>query len=110
MSLRKFFGFVISYSFVLFSCANKDLNLVYEKFTTTFPNTKVLYVDESPLKNVYEVYVETSRGRPTIVYYVPEQELIIFGEVWTVNGTSLTEKRVERFLFNDSTKDRFLKK
>lgn len=109
MDVKKFLVFTFWCSFILLSCSSKDFSLVCEKFTTTFPNTKVLRVDVSPLRNVYEIYVETATGRPTIIYYVPEQDLIIFGEVWTTNGTSLTGERIERFLLGNFTGNCFLK-
>jgi len=59
-----------------------------------FKNLKVVEVKPSEVPCLYEVYYNGTN--PGIFYFYPEKKLIVFGEIWNVNGTSITgEKRIE---------------
>ena len=52
-----------------------------------FPNLKVSEIREAPIPDMCEVWVGTN-----VIYYHPKTKLIIFGEIWTVEGKSLTQE------------------
>jgi thiol:disulfide interchange protein DsbC len=63
---------------------------VKQELQKVFPRLSVAEVNETPLPNIYEIVGENDQ----IIYYSPKGYLI-FGEIWTTNGTSITaEKRM----------------
>ncbi|MFN4131713.1 MAG: disulfide isomerase DsbC N-terminal domain-containing protein [Caldimicrobium sp.] len=90
---------------VLFGCGVKFSNsyffndeVVRKEFEKVFKKVKVLEVKESEVDGVWEVWYERDGG-VDVIYYYPKKRYLIFGEIWDVNGTSLTgEKRVEKEL------------
>lgn len=53
-----------------------------------FPNFSFESVTPSPIEGLYEV---VSEGK--ILYFYPEKQLFVFGEIWTRDGQSLTALR-----------------
>jgi thiol:disulfide interchange protein DsbC len=54
---------------------------------TTFTNYRVSDFKPAPLKGLYEVH-----SGDQIIYFSPEDELLIFGQIYNSNGENLTEK------------------
>jgi len=61
---------------------------VREKLAKTHPNMAVSEIRETPIAGVFELEVG-----PNVLYYHPEKGLMIFGEIWTVEGKNLTADR-----------------
>lgn len=81
---------------------------VLREFTNIFKNTKVEHISESEIPGVYEIYIPKKDGGVQIIYYYPDKKLLIFGEIWSVNGTSLTGEKVTNYLLlksNNSTEE-----
>lgn len=75
---------------VLISCSKVNaLEDAREKFSRTFPNTPVLEASETEIKGLYEIVTGSN-----ILYYYPEKDLIIIGEIWTKDGKSITARRI----------------
>ena len=62
---------------------------VAEKFSQTFHNFEYDEIRKSELPGVYEVY---TGGR--IVYFAPDQSILIFGELYRTDGHSITGDKV----------------
>lgn len=58
-----------------------------KRLKATFTNYQINDFRPSPIPGIYEVH-----AGPQIHYYVPEQELLIFGQIWSSVGENLTEK------------------
>lgn len=61
---------------------------VENQLKSTFPNTQVEAVSESPIPELYEVVLSSGQ----ILYWSPKGYLI-FGEMWTKDGKSITAER-----------------
>ncbi|NNF15704.1 MAG: DsbC family protein [Gammaproteobacteria bacterium] len=59
-----------------------------EKMRATFSNAIVTDFRESPIPGIYEAHTVDK-----LIYYHPEKELLILGEIWTKDGRSLTAAR-----------------
>jgi thiol:disulfide interchange protein DsbC len=55
-----------------------------------FPNVKVELVQPTPIKGVFEVVMD--RG---LIYYAPDSESIILGDIITKEGKNITQRRRE---------------
>lgn len=62
-----------------------------EKLKATFIRMNVTDFGESPIPGIYEV-VTGNR----VIYFHPEKEMLIFGEIYTKNGKSLTQARLQQ--------------
>lgn len=65
------------------------LKELQEKFQRTFQQMQVIGFEESPIPSVYELITGER-----LFYYYPEKELIIFGEIYTKDGRSLTQEKI----------------
>jgi len=84
-------------SLLLFSCAGVySPATVKKEITSTFKALNVAEVKESEIPGIYEIYYTGTY--PGIIYYYPPKKLLIFGEIWDVNGTSLTGLKLENYL------------
>jgi thiol:disulfide interchange protein DsbC len=63
-----------------------------EKLGATFKNFQFDKMDRSPIPGVIEIY---SAGR--IIYFAPTQEVLFMGEMYSSNGISLTQERINAF-------------
>lgn len=91
-------AFLTCLSFLIVSCAGSNLSTekVALELKETFSKTEIVRVSESEIPGVYEVYY---RGiYPGIFYYYPPRKIVIFGEFWSVNGTSITGERLMSFV------------
>lgn len=66
--------------------------------TQTFPNFKIEEISKSPIPGVYEIIGENGQ----ITYAYPGKDskegYLIFGEIWTTQGVSLTGKKREELM------------
>ena len=70
--------------------SERELKGVQEKFVKTFPATPVEEVHESEIEGLFEVY---SGAR--ILYYAPKENAVVFGEVYSANGISFTQQKLD---------------
>jgi len=97
---------LVSILFVCISCApgNYSPRMIQQDLARVFRNTQIIKVEESEIEGVYEVYYNGTF--PGIIYYYPRKHLIIFGEIWTLNGESITGKKLASFL--DTVTEKYL--
>jgi thiol:disulfide interchange protein DsbC len=67
-----------------------DLKGIGEKFHATFPSTPVDEVRESEVPELYEIYTG-----PKILYYAPKENAVVFGEIYSANGISFTQAKLD---------------
>jgi len=79
---------VIAILFCSSCLAADDRAAIREALTKTYPQLHVGEIRETPISGLYEI--ETG---PNVLYYYPDKELILFGELWTKEGRSLTAER-----------------
>jgi thiol:disulfide interchange protein DsbC len=61
---------------------------VKEALKKGFPHLQALSINETPIKGLYEVEAGTN-----IIYFYPEKDLLVFGEIWTKDGTNITAEK-----------------
>lgn len=76
-----------------------DIQAVEAKLKATFPNFQYAEIEPAEIPGLYAVI---SDG--TILYYAPDQELLVFGEIYDTEGHSLTQERIGE-LVSASTAD-----
>jgi thiol:disulfide interchange protein DsbC len=87
--LTTFFIFV--YSFTLFAKNENNKpspETVKQDLQKMLPRFSIAEVNNSPIPGIYEIVGESGQ----IIYYNPKG-YIIFGEIWSINGTSITAER-----------------
>jgi len=67
--------------------SNEEIQQIREKLKQTFTNYKITNIRPSPIPGIVEIH-----AGPRIHYFAPEQELLIFGQIWTSDGVNLTEQ------------------
>lgn len=65
-----------------------ELAAAQQQMQATFAQAIVTDFRESPIPGLYEAYLVDK-----LIYYHPEKELLILGEIWTKDGRSLTAAR-----------------
>jgi|SRR5271157_3923514 len=75
---------------VAFSSLAGDEEAIRQVVMKSYPNLKVGEVRVSTIPGLYELEIGAD-----ILYFFPEKELVIFGEIWTKDGRSLTAERRE---------------
>lgn len=76
----------------VFSATEDDLlRGAQQKFQATFTNQPVISFEKGPMDGLYEI---NAGGK--IIYYNPVNELLIFGEIYTKNGQSLTAESIQK--------------
>lgn len=85
----------------VFSQAQTDTEIekVREKLKQTFTNYSITDIRPSPIPGLVEIH-----AGPQIHYFAPEQNLLIFGQIWTSDGENLTEK-AKQDSFSDKRKN-----
>jgi len=94
----RLYGFAIALlCSVSTSVIANDVKSVEEKLQGTFTNYKITWIQESPIPGLYEVH-----AGPQIHYYAPDQNLLVFGQIYSAAGENLTEaakaKEIQRQL------------
>jgi len=84
---------LFTFMFIASACAQSqpDTKIVQEQLGKMFPNFKVSEVNPTDIPELYEVIGESGQ----IVYYSPKGYLI-FGEIWTVTGKSITGEKKQK--------------
>jgi thiol:disulfide interchange protein DsbC len=67
-----------------------DLKSIGEKFHATFPSTPVEEVRASEIPDLYEIY-----AGPKLLYYAPKENAVVFGEIYSANGVSFTQAKLD---------------
>jgi len=62
------------------------------KLAATFTHLKFERVSASDIPGVVEIY-----AGPRIIYYAPDQQILILGEMYDSGGTSITEQRIAAY-------------
>lgn len=75
--------------------ATYSFQKVKKEVQEIFKNTKIVDVKMSEIEGVYEIYYEGEY--PGIFYYYPKKKLIIFGEIFSTSGVSLTGEKVVNY-------------
>jgi len=87
--------------FILSACSLVNVNSVsndkevFEKIRNTFRNTKFYGVEFQGNFELWKVYYKGKDGDLRIFYFDPKKEYLFFGEIWTINGTSITGLDIE---------------
>lgn len=64
---------------------------VHQILSNLYPNLSVGEIRNSDIPGLYEVEIG-----PNVVYFYPDRSLIVFGDIWTKEGKSLTADSRER--------------
>lgn len=83
---NKLFLFLVGFIFSSFSIAETELEKAQEKLAATFSKITVVGFKESPIPNVYEVNMGNG-----VIYFYPDKELLMFGEIFDKAGENLTQ-------------------
>ena len=85
---------IIALSFSFKAYANNEVDdpeakrkIIAEQLQATFAQTTFTNLEPSPIEGWWQAEISSQ-----VVYFSPAQELIIFGEVYTKNGRSLSEE------------------
>lgn len=73
------------------------LKSVAEGFSRIFRNSKVLGAKETEIDGLYAIFLLGKGDEVKVVYFYPKKELLFLGEIWTINGTSLTGEQILEF-------------
>lgn len=74
---------------VVHTAEDASIGKIKERFSQKFPATKnIEEVRKTPISGLYEM-----SSPNMLLYYYPEKELLIFGEIWNQGGKSLTAER-----------------
>ena len=94
---------MVSILFGLQSCSFYHVDVIRRDVQEVFKNTQVVDVKKSEIPCLYEVYYNGSY--PDLIYYYPDKRLFVFGEIWTLDGQSLTAEKRKAFLEKLEQKD-----
>lgn len=91
--VKKFFMFLLCFFLSLPAVAsdNRELAEIQEKLQTTFSNLNIIDFRPSPIPGLFEVNLGDK-----ILYYHPDKELMLFGEIFSKDGVSLTGESLAR--------------
>ncbi|MEM1672834.1 MAG: hypothetical protein QXT86_12370 [Archaeoglobaceae archaeon] len=102
MSLRNLLSsFILCLGLILSGCSLVNVKPqfsdkeVLEKISNTFKNTKFHKVEFQGNFELWRVYYRGKDNELKILYYEPSRGYLFFGEIWTVNGTSITANDIE---------------
>ncbi|MCT7592422.1 DsbC family protein [Aliarcobacter butzleri] len=83
---KHFLGLVVASTLLL---ANSDSKVDYELqlLNSVIPNTKISRYEPSEIQGFYKVYLDNGN----LFYVNPFNKLLVFGEIWTNKGFSITQ-------------------
>lgn len=86
---KNFLGIIaIMTSSLLFANSNKNnINYELQLINSVIPNTVVSKYEPSEIQGFYKVYLDNGN----LFYVNPFSKLLLFGEIWTNNGFSITQ-------------------
>ncbi len=64
---------------------------VREALKKGFPHLQAASISETAIKGLYEIEAGSN-----IIYFYPEKDLLVFGEIWTKDGTNITAEKKNR--------------
>ena len=64
-----------------------EYQAVEDKLKKTFTNFTATYIQEAPVKGIYEIHTTDN-----IIYFSPESEIMFFGRIFNKDGIDLTQK------------------
>jgi len=80
---------LIALSVIISHASSPSQQDIRERFARKFPGTRnIEEIRESPVKGMYEIVTHAG-----IIYYCPDGDYMIFGEIWDSTGKSLTAER-----------------
>jgi len=71
-------------------CVAGDEEAIRKAVTKSYPNLNVGEIRTTAIQGLYELEIG-----PNLLYFYPEKNLVVFGEIWTKEGKSLTAERRE---------------
>lgn len=78
---------------ILYAETNNNTGEIVKRLNSLFPNFAIESVSKSPISGIYEVVGQDGQ----ILYFHPDGYLI-FGEIWTTTGKSLTAERRQQIM------------
>ena len=72
--------------------SNDKYTAVREALSKAYLNLRYGEINDTEIKGLYEVEVGSN-----VIYFYPEKTLMVFGEIWTTEGKSLTTERKNQF-------------
>lgn len=69
-------------------CAQTVDREVTDRLTASYPRLKIDGIRQAPVEGLYEL-----QSGNNILYYYPEKDYLVFGEIWNREGKSLTAER-----------------
>ena len=85
---KHFIGLALFASTLL--CANQnETNYELQLLSSVIPNTKISKYEPSELQGFYKVFLDNGN----LFYVNPTNKLMVFGEIWTSNGFSITQNQ-----------------
>lgn len=110
--LKIFLGMQIAFFCYERPLLSSDID-VKSEVESIFKNTKFVEVRKFDVTDLYEVYFVRDKCKGIgVFFYSPSKKLVILGEVWSINGTSVTgkiirdlEKKSEKNFFCDDFKN-----
>ena len=91
--MKKILAIVLSVfvaAFLAVFCVAGDEDVIRQAVMKSYPNLKVGEIRATAIPGLYELEIGAD-----ILYFFPEKELVVFGEIWTKEGKSLTAERRE---------------
>jgi len=73
------------------------LESVAKEFSEIFRNSRVLGAKEAEIDGLYAIFLLGRDDEIRVVYFYPKKRLLFLGEIWTIDGTSLTGERIFEF-------------
>jgi len=96
----------ITISLITVLSLNATLTTEIEKslVQAVIPNTKIAKIKHTPIDGLYEAYLENGN----LIYVYPYKRLVVFGEIWTNTGRSLTNE--SRMKWQEESNKKMLEK
>jgi thiol:disulfide interchange protein DsbC len=85
--LKRIFIAIISVLLILPACGEANSSSPEEMFKKSFPTRSFETISPTAIKGIYEVYTGNQ-----LFYYAPDSELLIYGNIVTKEGNSLTRE------------------
>ena len=85
--MKRIFIFIVLLCLICFTGGTADSSSPEEMFRKSFPNRNFETISPTPIKGIYEVYTGNQ-----LFYYAPDSEVLIYGNIVTKEGLSLTRE------------------
>lgn len=92
--MKKLFLIILAVLFLFPACAGlRDLPSVTQQFKEVFPKNNFESINSTEVNGVYEVYTDNG-----LYYYMPEGDVIFYGDLIAKNGTNITKESYSKKL------------